>query len=184
LRQHHLTEDVIDGVSFLAYYSATVAYLLTLSCWLKLCDYFDFFVRPDLEAPFRRDTATCHEDFLSVRKMIERRAFLFGCFVRLDDRHVSVTIMNMTRLFLKAMKRQWNKRPRSHSLVTGCLHNERQGVPGICQQFSLGLFSCPELRRFTGSWFAYPDGHRIHRWGDQQYYFRGHRLYERMRSRA
>jgi hypothetical protein len=85
--------------------------------------------------------------------------------------------MNMTLLFLNILKRQCSKPLRSHSLVTGFLHNERQCIPGIFQQFWLGFFSSPELRQFTSIWFAYPEGHRIHRWGDQQYYFRAHALF-------
>jgi hypothetical protein len=177
LRQRHLTGNAEDGIPFLGYYSAAFAYLVTLPYRLKLFDYFDFFSRLDLDAPFRRDTPTSQGDFFPVRKMIERRAFLFGCFVRLDNPRVSANIMNMTLLFLNILKRQCSKPLRSHSLVTGFLHNERQCIPGIFQQFWLGFFSCPELRQFTNTWFAYPEGHRIHRWGDQQYYFRAHAIF-------
>jgi hypothetical protein len=78
--------------------------------------------------------------------MIERRAFLFGCFVRLDNPPVSANIMNMTLLFLNTLKRQCSNLLRSHSLAIGFLHNERQRIPGIFQQFWLGFFSGAELR--------------------------------------
>jgi hypothetical protein len=177
LRQRHVTGGVENGVPFLGYYSAAFAYLVTLPYRLKLLDYFDFFSRLDLDAPFQRDTPTSQGDFFPVRNMIERRAFLFGCFVRLDNPRVSVNIMNMTRLFLNRLKRQCTKPLRSHSRVIGFLYDERQCIPGIFQQFWLGFFSCPELKRFTNTWFAYPEGHRIYRWGDQQYYFRAYALF-------
>jgi hypothetical protein len=106
-------------------------------------------------------------DFLPVCAMVHWRAFLFGCFLKLIHPHVSVNLMNMTTLFLSTMARECGKRLRSHSRVTGFLHHERQCIPGIFQQFWLGYFSYPELRQFTTVWFAYREGHRIHRWGDK-----------------
>jgi hypothetical protein len=155
------------GVPFLGYYSAAFAYLVTLPYRLKLLDYFDFFSRLDLDAPFRRDTFTSKGDFFPVQVMVRRRAFIFGCFLKLDNPSVSMNVMNMTTLFLTTLGRECGRPLRSHSIVTGFLHNERQCILGIFQQFWLGYFSSPELKEFTSTWFAYPEGHQIHRWGDQ-----------------
>jgi hypothetical protein len=83
----------------------------------------------------------------------------------------------MTTGFLETLTGECGKPLYSHSIVTGFLYDDRQCVPGIFQQFWLGYFSSPELRRFTNAWFTYPDGYKKHRWGDQQYYFRAHALF-------
>jgi hypothetical protein len=175
LRQRHYTG--IGQLPFSGYYSAAFAFLVTLPYRLKLLDYFDFFSRLDLDATFRRDTPSSLGDFFPVRKMIRRRAFLFGCFATCDDWRVSQNVMNMTTSFLERLNRECGKTLYSHSIVKGFLHDERQSIPGIFQQFWLGYFSSPELKKFTNAWFTYPEGYRIHRWGDQQYYFRAHALF-------
>jgi hypothetical protein len=184
LRAWHVTGGVEGGVLFNGYYAAVFAYLVTLPYRLRRLDYFDFFSRLDIDAPFRRGTPTAKDDFFPVSEMVRRRAFLFGCFVSLDDRRISVNVMNMTTLFLETLARECGKPLRSHSIVTGFLHNERQNIPGIFQQFWLGYFSCPELKQFTNTWFTYPNGYQIHRWGDQQYYFRAHSLFAINASRT
>jgi hypothetical protein len=173
LRQRHFT----GGVPFFGYYAAAFAYLVTLPYRLRLLDYFDFFSRLDLDAPFRRDTLAAQGDFFPVHRMVVSRAFLFGCCVALDDLAVSANVMSMTWSFLDLLSNKCQTPFRSHSIVTGFLSSDQQAIPGIFQQFWLGYFSSPELKNFTKFWFAYPKGHRIHRWGDQQYYFRAHALF-------
>jgi hypothetical protein len=175
LRQMH--ETGIGNYPFSGYYAAAFAYLVTLPYRLRLFDYFDFFARLDLDAPFRRDTPSARGDFFPVRKMIEKRAYLFGCFQRLDSYRVSTNVANMTTAFLDTLSGECGKSLSSHSVVTGFLYSGRQCVPGIFQQFWLGYFSSPELRKYTSAWFTYPEGYKKHRWGDQQYYFRAHALF-------
>jgi hypothetical protein len=55
-RQYHITWGVTGGLPFPGHYSAVFAYWVTLPCGLKLFDYFDFFSKLDLDAPYRRDT--------------------------------------------------------------------------------------------------------------------------------
>jgi hypothetical protein len=109
--------------------------------------------------------------------MVQRQAFLFGCRVSLDHPRVSANVMKMTLSFLNNLTTECGRDVRSHSMINGFFNNERQAVSGIFQMFWLGYFSSPELRKFTKMWFAYPNGHRIHRWGDQQYYFGAHALF-------
>jgi hypothetical protein len=162
---------------FPGYYAAAFAYLVILPYRLRIFDYFDFFSRLDLDAPFRRDTPSSREDFFPLDKMVQKRAFLFGCFVKMDAPTVSQSVGKMTTSFLQTLDGHCGKSLRSHSIVTRLLRDERQAVPGIFQQLWLGYFSSPELKAFTEAWFNWPDGHRIHRWGDQQYYFRAHALF-------
>jgi hypothetical protein len=175
LRQTH--ETGVGNYPFSGYYAAAFAYLITLPYRLRLFDYFDFFSRLDLDAPFRSDTPSARGDFFPVRKMVEKKAYLFGCFQRLDSYRVSTNVVNMTTGFFETLAGQCGKSLHSHSVVTGFLYSGRQCVPGIFQQFWLGYFSSPELRKYTNAWFAYPEGYQKHRWGDQQYYFRALALF-------
>jgi hypothetical protein len=175
LRQTH--ETGVGNYPFSGYYAAAFAYLVTLPYRLRLFDYFDFFSRLDLDAPFRSDTPSARGDFFPVRKMVKQRAYLFGCFQRLDSYRVSTNVANMTKAFLETLTGECGKPLHSHSIVAGFLHSGQQCVPGIFQLFWLGYFSSPELRKYTSAWFTYPEGYQKHRWGDQQYYFRAHALF-------
>jgi hypothetical protein len=175
LRQIHETE--IGNYPFSGYYAAAFAFLVTLPYRLRLFDYFDFFSRLDLDAPFRSDTPSARGDFFPIRKMVEKQAYLFGCFQRLDSYRVSTNVANMTTAFLEKLTAECGRSLHSHSVVTGFLYSGRQCVTGIFQLFWLGFFSSPELKKYTSAWFTYPEGYKKHRWGDQQYYFRAHALF-------
>jgi hypothetical protein len=175
LRTTHATP--VGKVLFTGYYAASFAYLVTLPFRLRILDYFDFFSRFDIDSPLRRDTPTAQGDFFPVRRMIENREFLFGCFISNDYPGVSQNVMNMTNHFFNIQAQHCGKRLHSRAIINNFLSNERLSVPGIFQLFWLGFFSSPELKSFTNTWFTFPEGYKVHRWGDQQYYFRAHALF-------
>jgi hypothetical protein len=52
-------------------------------------------------------------------------------------------------------------------------------IHGRFQEMWLGLYSSSEVGEFTTFWFEFANGWRLHRWGDQQYYFLVNALFSR-----
>jgi hypothetical protein len=94
-----------------------------------------------------------------------------GCAVNMDAPCVSKNVFNMTMSFLHEKSGLCGGRLDVKALDQHYLFSERQKVPGYFQEFWLGLYSSPEVRDFTWFWYHFREGWRIHRWGDQQYYF-------------
>jgi hypothetical protein len=175
LRARHITP--VGNLSFRGYYAAAFSYLISLPFRLRLLDYFDFFARLDLDADVRHEFRTIEHDLFPLSEMIARRAYLFGCRPSLDNPGVSVNVTLMTLSYLRSLERRCGGPQVSHSIAIGFLWSGRQAMPGLFQQFWLGFFSSPEVKGFTRYYLSFPGGYLVHRWGDQQYYFRTHALF-------
>jgi hypothetical protein len=182
LREVHQTP--IGNRTFPGYYSAACASFVVFSARFRILDYFDFYTKLDLDSPLEQNERLYYSEFFPMRQMAAKKAFVFGCKVMLDSAFISQNVFKMMRAFLAGLTNECGREIKSESLVKGYLRDQRQEIPGIFQQFWLGFFGSPEVKAFTESWFGFPEGHRIHRWGDQQWTFLVHALFAKNASQT
>jgi hypothetical protein len=182
LHQSHSTP--VGNRTFPGFYAAACASFVVFPVRFRILDFFDYFAKLDLDAPLEPNDRLYYDEFFPIRRMAAHRSFLFGCKVMLDSESVSQSVFKMIRSYLDQLEIRCGRSIRSASLISGLLRDQRQEIPGIFQQFWLGFFASAEVEDFAQNWFAFGEGHRIHRWGDQQYSFIAHALFSANASRT
>lgn len=152
-------------------YAGALNTLVTLPSTLRIFDFFDFWGKSDVDFDTKDPRTREHGDLFPVRRMVEQKKVVFGCYCSLDSDTVTKNLFHMASTYINNMEYYCNKTVRINSLKSGFLFSPMQQFPGAMVLGWLGLFSSAEVKSFTKYYYEYPYGFRLWRWGDQQYVF-------------
>lgn len=160
---------LVRNHSFRGYYPAGTNYYAYAPSHIGLFDFFDFFIKFDIDLIKKLKNKPFQESFPLKKMILNNKYFFFGCRLRYDEFYVTTNLYKSFFLFILKQKDKCGYTVLPINLYKYQESFSAQGAVNICW---LGFYTMLQIRYFSEEYISASYGIYKNRWGINNFLFR------------
>ena len=157
----------VSNYSFRGYYAAGTNYYAYAPSHIAIFDFFDFFIKFDMDLIKKLKNKPFQEPFPLKRMIANNNYFFFACRFFHDARFVTT---NLYKTFLLFSLKQKKKCDYTVLPINLYKYEETISAQGAVNIGWLGFYTTTQIRFFSEEYISASYGLYTNRWGDQQFF--------------
>ena len=164
---HKTLQTSVNKCHFRGYYAAGTNYYAYAPSHIGLFDFFDFFIKFDIDLIKKLKSKPFQEPFPLKKMITNNNYFFYGCRFMHDAKFVTNNLYKVFFMFALKQKDKCNYVVLPINLYKYEESISAQGAVNICW---LGFYTMLEIRFFSEEYISASYGLYKNRWGDQQFF--------------